>query len=253
MDTVTSADGTTIAYDRLGSGRPVIVVLGAFNSRASHADFAEALAAHFTVFHYDRRGRGDSGDTQPWSMEREVEDIAALATLADEEPVLFGYSSGAALAVKAAAALRVGGLAVYDAPLAEEPDTELPARLAALIAEGRRGDAVEAFQLAIGIPQDVVRQLRGAPFRPGLEAMAHTLVYDTTLTADPSVLAKDAPAVSVPSLVLAGGASGPLMTTSARRLAKALPDATVQVLDDQTHDIVPEVIVPRLREFFAER
>src|SRR5262245_60149900 len=117
METVTSADGTEIAYDRLGAGRPLIVVLGAFNTRASHLEFVQALAEHFTVYHYDRRGRGASGDTLPWSAEREVEDIAALAGLAGDEPLLFGYSSGAALAIKAAAALRVGGLAVYDAPV----------------------------------------------------------------------------------------------------------------------------------------
>lgn len=252
METVTSADGTAIAVDRLGAGRPLIVVLGAFNTRASHAEFAQALAEHFTVFHYDRRGRGASGDTLPWSAQREVEDIAALVELADEEPLLFGYSSGAALAIKAAAALRVGGLAVYDAPVTERPDEALPKRLAELVERGERGAAVEHFQLSIGIPPEVVGQLRDAPFRGALEVMAHTLVYDTALTADPDVLAKDAPAVDVPTLVLAGGASAPFMPAAARRLGAVIPDATVKVLDDQTHDIVPDVIVPELRDFFGE-
>lgn len=253
MDTVSSADGTAIAYDRLGAGRPLIVVLGAFNTRASHAGFARALAEHFTVFHYDRRGRGASGDTLPWSAGREVEDIAALAALADGEPVLFGYSSGAALAIKAAAALRVGGLAVYDAPVTEHPDDALPRRLAELVEAGDRAGAVEAFQLSIGMPAEVVARLRDAPMRAELEAMAHTLVYDTSITSDPAVLATDAPAIRVPTLVLAGGGSAPLMPAAARGLAEVIPDATARVLDEQTHDIDPRVIVPRLRDFFAKR
>lgn len=252
MDTVTSVDGTTIAFDRLGAGRPLIVVLGAFNSRATHAEFAQALAEHFTVYLYDRRGRGASGDTLPWSVEREVEDIAALAAHAGGEPLLFGYSSGAVLAIKAAAAVQVGGLALYDTPLAEQPNVELPGRLAELIERGDRGGAVELFQLSIGIPEQMVQQLRGAPFRAGLEAMAHTLVYDTAITADPVVLTKDAPAVNAPTLLLAGANSGPIMTDAARRLSGVIPDATVQVLDGQTHDIVPDVIVPRLRDFFGK-
>ncbi|TDP91105.1 alpha-beta hydrolase superfamily lysophospholipase [Labedaea rhizosphaerae] len=251
MQSLTSADGTKIAFDRLGAGPPLIVVLGAFNSRASHMEFAQALAEHFTVYHYDRRGRGESGDTLPWSVEREVEDIAALAEHAGGEPLLFGYSSGAVLALKAAAALRIGRLALYDTPLTEQPDQELPKRLAELIERGDRGGAVELFQLSIGIPEEVVAQLRNAPFRPGLEAMAHTLVYETSITADPEVLTKDAPAITVPTLLMAGAGSGPIMTDAAARLSNAIPDATVQVLDGQTHDIVPDVIVPRLREFFG--
>jgi pimeloyl-ACP methyl ester carboxylesterase len=134
--------------------------------------------------------------------------------------------------------------------VAERPDAELPKRLAELIEKGDRGGAVELFQLSIGIPQEMVRQLRDAPFRHDLEAMAHTLVYDTAITADPVLLTKDAPAIDVPTLLLAGGSSAPFMPAAARRLAAVIPGATVRVLDDQTHDIVPDVLVPQLRDFF---
>jgi pimeloyl-ACP methyl ester carboxylesterase len=251
MDFVTSADGTRIAFDEVGKGRPLILVLGAFNSRVSHAVFAAALAVHFTVYNYDRRGRGASGDTQPWSVDREVEDIAALAEHAGGEPLLFGYSSGAVLALKAAATVRVGKLAIYDAPLAETPDVETPRRIDELVEAGRRGDAVALFQKVVGIPEDMTAKFRQLPFWAGLEAAAHTLVYDTTITADATVFSKDVPSITAPALVLAGGAGSPMMPQAGRRIANALPDGRFQELDGQNHDIVPEVMVPVLREFFG--
>jgi pimeloyl-ACP methyl ester carboxylesterase len=251
MEIVTSADGTRIAFDELGEGRPLIVVLGAFNSRASHREFADALAAHFTVYNYDRRGRGESGDTQPWSVDREIEDIAALAEHAGGEPLLFGYSSGAVLALKAAATVRVGKLAIYDAPLAETPDYETPKRIDELVKAGRRGDAVALFQRVVGIPEELTAKFRHMPFWAGLEAAAHTLVYDTTITADATVLSKDVPSITAPSLVLAGSAGSPLMPQAGRRIANTLPGGRFQELDGQNHDIVPGVMVPVLREFFG--
>ena len=191
MYTTTSADGTTIAYDRDGSGPPIIMVVGAFNTRATTVPLAAALADTFTVLNYDRRGRGDSGDTPPYSVQREIEDIAALIAEAGGSAALFGYSSGATLALKAAAdGLPITKLALYDPPfVVDDSRPLLPAsfaeQLAKLIAAGRRGDAVELYQqVAVGIPQEVVAGMRQAPFRPGLEAIAHTLVYDATVIGD---------------------------------------------------------------------
>src|SRR5690242_2257633 len=171
----------TLAFDRIGEGPPVILVLGAFNTRSAGAPLAAALATRHTVFNYDRRGRGGSGDSAPYAVEREIEDIDFLVQCAGGTAALFGFSSGAALALAAAAhGLAVAHLALFDLPLTVDPPTssvDHAAALDALVREGRRGDAVEYFQhRMVGIPEPVVVQMRSAPFRPALEAMAHTLV-----------------------------------------------------------------------------
>ena len=175
MDTVASADGTTIAFDRYGDGPPVIMAAGAFNTRSTTDPLARALAPQFTVLNYDRRGRGNSGDTTPYAVDREIEDLAALITAAGGSAAVFGYSSGATLALKAAAAgLPIAKLVLYEPPFRTDDSHPglppgFPAKLAGLVAAGRRGDAVELYQTqAVGIPEAVVAQLRHAPFRPGL-------------------------------------------------------------------------------------
>jgi pimeloyl-ACP methyl ester carboxylesterase len=260
MNTVTSRDGTTIAYDRTGAGTPVILVVGAFNDRGTGAPLAAALAGQFTIYTYDRRGRGDSGDTLPYAVEREVEDLAALIAAAGGSAAVFGYSSGAVLALKAVElGLPITKLALYDTPLAldgtvPEPPGDIAKELAELVAAGRRGDAVELFQTkVVGIPADVVAELRAAPFRPALEAMAHTTVYEVTITGDPSVPAALATSVTVPTLAIAGGAGPAFMASAARAIAETVPDGQCHILADQTHHIVPEAVAPVLREFFARR
>jgi pimeloyl-ACP methyl ester carboxylesterase len=257
MDTVTSTDGTTIAYDRAGAGAPVILVVGAFNDRWTAAGLAAALAPDFTVFTYDRRGRGDSGDTPPYAVEREVEDLAALIAEAGGAAALFGFSSGAVLALKAAQlGLPVTKLALYDTPLPlgesdPQRQVELAKRLDELVSAGRRGEAVEFFQTAVvGIPAEVVAQMRHAPFRAELEAMAHTTVYDVTITADPSVPASLG-SIGAPTLAIAGGAAPEFMRGAARLIAEGVPHGQFRVLDGQTHELVPEVLGPVLREFLA--
>src|SRR6266545_5003668 len=180
MERVLSKDSTAIAFERFGQGQPLILVVGAFNTRSTGEPLAASLASHFTVFTYDRRGRGDSSDTTPYAIEREVEDLGALIGEAGGAAAVFGYSSGALLALHAASrALPISRLALYDAPFVvdgEQP-VDHARRLAELVKAGRRGDAVEYFQSKIvGIPDDVVAQLRHAPFRPALEAIAQTLV-----------------------------------------------------------------------------
>src|SRR5690242_10798264 len=193
METVVSADGTPIAYDCYGDGPPLITAAGAFCARATTEPLARALAAQFTVLNYDRRGRGDSGDTAPYAVEREIGDLAALIGAAGGSAAVFGHSSGATLALKAAASgLPITHLVLYEPPF--NPDGSFPllpaslaGDLAALAAAGRRGEAVEMYQTqAVGMPEQVVVQLRNAPFRPALEAIAHTLAYDAAVIGDRS-------------------------------------------------------------------
>lgn len=258
MDTVTSRDGTPIAFDRFGEGPPIILVVGAFNERATGEPLAQFLAPHFTVYTYDRRGRGDSGDTAPYAVEREVDDLEALITEAGGAASVFGYSSGATLSLKAAASgLAITKLAMYEPPLLVDdsrprPSHDLAAQLSDLVASGRRGEAVELFQTEmVGIPVEVVTQLRHAPFRPALENMAHTLVYEMTIVGDLSLPAKSVTSTPVPTLLITGGDSPAFMRRGAQALADALPAARHSILPGQTHDTVAEVLGPVLEEFFA--
>jgi pimeloyl-ACP methyl ester carboxylesterase len=257
MPQVISQDGTNIAFDRVGEGPPLILVVGAFNDRTKGAPLAAVLAARHTVFTYDRRGRGDSGDTAPYAVEREIEDLAALIAAAGGAAAVFGYSSGACLALRAAAGgASISRLALYDAPYVaagrqSPPPADHVAALAALVAAGKRGAAVEYFQTElVGLPAGVVARLRDAPFRPALEAMAPTLVYEATLLGDQSVPADLAGAVTLPTLVLAGGAS-PSLSAAAHALAAALPDGQASILEGQGHDLEPAVLGPVLATFLA--
>jgi pimeloyl-ACP methyl ester carboxylesterase len=258
MRNVISKDGTPIAFDQSGEGPPIILVVGAFNDSSTGAPLAAQLSEHFTVFNYDRRGRGASGDRTPYAIEREIEDLAALLDEAGGSSSVFGYSSGAILTLKAAASgLALSRLALYDPPFLVGDGTpqraqEISVRLTELISSGRRGDAVELFQTEmVGIPAEIVAQLRQAPFRPALENIAHTLVYEATLLGDMSGLAKQLPSITVPTLVISGGNNQARMGSAAQTLADALPNAQHRSLEGQTHDIVPAVLAPVLEEFFA--
>jgi pimeloyl-ACP methyl ester carboxylesterase len=252
MPHVVSKDGTAIAFEKFGAGPPLILVLGAFNDRSMGAPLAAFLAPQFTVVTYDRRGRGESGDTAPYAVDREIEDLAALIAEAGGEAAVFGYSSGAMLALQAAGrGLAITRLALYDPPYVvgdSQPGQTVDhtANLAELIAAGRRGDAVEYFQAKmVGIPEDIVAQLRHAPFRPALEAMAHTLVYEATILGDRSLPIDLASALTTPTLVVAGGAS-PFMRAAAQALADVLPNGEARILEGQSHDIEPSVLGPVL-------
>jgi pimeloyl-ACP methyl ester carboxylesterase len=256
METTTSADGTTIAYDRYGEGPPLVMVAGAFNARGTTAPLAAALQDRFTVLNPDRRGRGDSGDTAPYAVEREIEDLAALVGAAGGAAAVFGFSSGATLALRAAAhGVPFTRLVLYDAPFVVDGSRPLLApdfadRLAALVATGRRGEAVELYQrVAIGMPEEVVAQMRNAPFRPGLEAIAHTLVYEAQVVGDLSLPAELIGAIHAPTLVLAGEHSPPIMHSAAEALAAARPRAERRVLPGQGHDLVPDVLAPLVADF----
>jgi pimeloyl-ACP methyl ester carboxylesterase len=262
MKTVTSKDGTTIAFDQWGAGPVVILVDGALQYRAfdqGMVQLAELLAQHFTVIHYDRRGRGDSTDTQPYALDREIEDIEALIDEAGGSASLYGISSGAALAMEAAIALpnKVDKLAMYEAPYnddeaAQQTWKEYVKQLRALLAEGRKGDAVGLFMMLVGASAEDVEGIRQTPMWPLWESIGHTLAYDhiAALGEEASIPTERAARVSMPALVMDGRESFPFMHTTALALAKAMPKGQHRALEGQTHEVASEAIAPVLIEFF---
>jgi pimeloyl-ACP methyl ester carboxylesterase len=257
---VTSRDGTAIAFDRSGEGPAVILVGGAFQHRAfdpGTAELAALLAGHCTVFHYDRRGRGDSGDTPPYAVERELDDLDVLIEHAGGSAFLYGSSSGGNLALAAARrGLPVGKLALWEPNfLVDDSRPPLPhdyvPQLEARIAAGHRGDAVEYFlTAAVGLPGEFVAPMRGAPMWPGMEAVAHTLPYDGRVVDGFRLRADELGSVDTPTLVMAGG-QAPWLRSGAEALAQALPHGTFRLLDGQGHDVAPEAVGPALVEFLG--
>ena len=261
MRKVLSRDGTAIAFDLSGQGPALILVDGATVTRLAEASLAAALAPHFTVFAYDRRGRGESGDRAPYAVEREVEDIDALIAEAGGSAFVFGHSSGAVLALEAACLLptRITKLTLYEPPFiidnSRPPAPEdYAARLTKLVSEGRRGDAVAYFMTEVGSPAKVVAQMRQSPMCPGLEAVAHTLAYDVTIIGNTQSgnglpLRKWA-SVTVPTLVMNGTVflgrveGHTFLRHVAQELTNILPDGRHRILESQDHGPADEVLVP---------
>jgi pimeloyl-ACP methyl ester carboxylesterase len=253
---VQSSDGTEIAYERSGTGSPIILIGGAFNDRSTAAPLAAQLAPHFTVFTYDRRGRGDSGDTAPYAVAREVEDLAALIAEAGGTVALYGLSSGAILALEAAAGgLPVTRLALFEPPYTvadsrPRPSATLPAELAELTRAGRGDDAVALFLTRlVGLPPEAVAQMRQAPMWPGLVKLAHTLVYDTAVSGDGTLPAGRLAAVTVPALLINSNGSPDWLHVAAHAVVDTLPDARHRTLEGQFHSVEPEVLAPVIVEF----
>ena len=251
-----------MAYDRQGEGSALILVDGAMCSRSSGSkpELVRLLAPHFTVYSYDRRGRGDSGNTRPYAVEREIEDIAAMIDEAGGTAYLYGHSSGASLALEAAVTLggKVRKLAMYEAPYNDDPAAqrawqEYLEELDEALAEDRRGEAVALFMRYVGVPDGQIEGMRQMPFWPGLEGIAPTLAYDHAgvLGKDCTVPTERAARVLVPALVLHGSASHPFMRDTARALSRAMPQAEFRTLDGQTHEVSPAVIAPVLVEFLG--
>jgi pimeloyl-ACP methyl ester carboxylesterase len=259
MNSVISSDGTKIAYSEQGAGPAVILVDGAlcYRSFGPMSHLAELLSPHFTVYTYDRRGRGESGSGKPATVEREVEDIDALIKAAGGSAFVYGISSGACLALEAALTLgrKVKKLAMYEAPYNSDAALrqewlDYRKQLAEAIAAGRRGDAVALFMKLVGTPAEQVAGMRQAPVWPMLEAVAPTLEYDAAaMGEDRAVPVKRAANVSVPALVL-NGTVLPFMATTANLLSQAIPHAQHRTLEGQPHDVNLEVLAPVLVDFF---
>ena len=267
MKTVISKDGTAIAFDQSGQGPALILVAGATATRLDEASLAAALAPHFTVFAYDRRGRGESGDTAPYAALREVEDLDGLINEAGGAAFVFGHSSGAVLALEAARLLptKITKLAVYEPPfIIDDSRPPVPqdsaSHLTRLVSSGRRGEAVEYFMTQVGLPAEMIAQMRHSPMWPGQEAVAHTLAYDVTIMGDtqrgdPVPLRKLA-SVTVPTLVMDGTVflgradRHGYLHHGAQELATILPDARLRTLEGQDHGPADDVLAPALKEFF---
>ena len=263
MRTVTAKDGTTIAFDQTGEGPPLILVGGMFEQRAMDSETAQLaahplLAQHFTVFHYDRRGRGDSTDTRPYAVTREVEDIEALINKAGGAAFVFGISSGAALAFEAALALgrKVKKLAMYEAPYNDDIEArqawqKFRQELRELLAADRRSEAVALFMMLLGATAEQIEEVRQYPMWPMWEAVAPTIAYDAAvLGEDASVPTRRAANITVPTLIIDGGESYPFMHVSAKALANAILGAQHRTLEGQTHEVAAEVLAPVLVNFF---
>jgi pimeloyl-ACP methyl ester carboxylesterase len=263
MNSVISRDGTHIAYDQLGEGSPLVLVGGAFNTRTfgPNGGLAPLLAERFTVINYDRRGRGDSTDTAPYSVEREIEDLQALIEAAGGSAHVFGISSGAALALEAAnRGLAINKLALYEAPFVVD-DSRAPVpddyfeRLQGMVASDRRSDAIRLFmRQGVGVPAVFVAMMRIMPAWSKLKAVAPTVIYDAAIVDDYQrgrPLPSDRwTSVTMPTLVAVGGKSPDWMRSAMRALADVLPNATHSTLEGQTHIVKAGALAPVLVEFF---
>ncbi|MDN3360082.1 alpha/beta hydrolase [Actinomadura sp. DC4] len=251
MPTVTSPDGTTIAYERSGAGPALILVDGAMCHRAAGPmrPLAALLQDAFTVYAYDRRGRGESSDTAPYAVAREVEDLRALIERAGGEAYVYAMSSGGALAL--ATAPSTAGLALYEPPFIDHGTgaKEYTERLRELLGDGRRGDAVALFMARVGVPEPVAAGMRAQPSWAAFEAIAPTLAYDDELLGGGRV--PHGMEVPVPTLVLSGGASPQSLRRAAEATADAFPAARLRTLEGQTHDVSPDALAPVLKEFFG--
>jgi len=258
-----SADGTRIAYESVGSGPALVVVEGALCSRTmgGYKTLASELSKHFTVTGYDRRGRGESSDTQPYDVQREVEDLIAVLDAVGPDPFVFSASSGAALALEAARqGVKMRALACYEAPFIVDDthapnDLDLPQRIEALVAADQRGAAVKTFMKVVGAPAPMVAVMPLFPVWKGLKAVAHTLAYDFRIVL-PFEQAEPLPAghyatVGVPTLGIAGGKSPEYMRNAQAAIAGQVPGARLETLPGQTHMIKAKATVPVLLEHFA--
>jgi pimeloyl-ACP methyl ester carboxylesterase len=264
MQLVTSKDGTRIAYDKSGNGPALILVNGALATRESNRELTQLLAPHFTVYNYDRRGRGDSGDTKPYSVQREVEDLDALIGAAGGSSYVYGKSSGASLAVEAAAVLgdKIKKLALYEAPYSDAEGAAkewqvFTAKLDRLLVANRRTEALTHFLKFVGTPNDALAKMKASPAWSGMESMAPTLAYDNAVVgAGRSVPISKAAKVTANTLVMDGGASAgpmPFMRQTADKLGQVIPKAQRHTIEGEAHDLSSKKLVPILVKFFLSQ
>ncbi len=258
---VRSPDGTMIAFERAGQGPALVLVTGALTDRTVTGPVAAALAPRFTVYAYDRRGRGSSGDTGPYAADREVEDLGAVIGVAGGSALVFGHSSGAVLALEAAArGLPITRLAAYEPPYLTDsgrrrPPDDLAGRLAALVASGERAETIRLFWAeGPGFDARTIALMEASPMWPGLLALAHTLPYDAALCGPGMRLPADRmAAIRIPVLLLDGGLSPDWAHRTMKALAGAIRGSRHVTLDGQGHGAADDVLVPVLAEFFEHR
>jgi pimeloyl-ACP methyl ester carboxylesterase len=265
MRRLISKDGTSIAYEAVGTGPALVLVGGGLDDGSEQAPLAGELARSFTVYNYARRGRGDSGDTAPYSLEREVEDIEALLVEAGGTAHLYGVSTGGALVLEAAAAsVPADKLAVYDVPYNTADEWpprwhQYVKRLGATLADGRRSDALELFMQLAGSSEAEIAGARSSPFWAAMEALAHTLAYDAACLGDGRPPTDRFARITQPTLVATGAASrvpgAPTwvlaLDPAADAIAASIPDAERRTLEGQSHVAEPGVVAPVLTEFFG--
>lgn len=262
MQSAKSKDGTRIVFEKTGQGPALILVGGALSGRQGASELAKLMAPDFTVYSYDRRGRGESGDTEPYSVRREIEDIEALIDQAGGSAYVYGKSSGACLALQAASSLagKIKKLALYEAPYSEsgkaaEEWKAFTSDIESLLAAGQRAEAVTSFLEFVGAPDQVISGMKASPAWPGMVAMAPTLAYDNAVLGEErSVPVEPAAKVKAPTLVLDGGASletMPFMRPTADKIANAIPNARRHTMEGQGHDVDPKVLAPVLAKFFS--
>jgi pimeloyl-ACP methyl ester carboxylesterase len=263
MAHVKSKDGTRIAFNKTGAGPAIIVVNGALSYRAVYSDnpLVSGLSKDFTIYTYDRRGRGESTDISAYSVEREIEDIETLINDAGGSAYLYGVSSGAALSLLAAARLgkaKVSKLALYEPPYVSNSEKDREdfsnqgKHIDQLINKGNRGDATAFHFTAIGTPPEALEKLRKSPEWPLMENVEHTLAYDYAILNDGAIPVNAATKATMPALVMYGEKSFDFMSNAAKNLSEIMPNAHWEMLKGQTHQPSPEVIVTVLREFFKK-
>ncbi|WP_227379800.1 alpha/beta fold hydrolase [Haladaptatus halobius] len=260
MPQVISKDGTKIAYEKTGQGPAVFLVDGALAYRGNFGlgSLAAALSSDFTAYTYDRRGRGKSTDTVPYAIKREIEDIDALIDEAGGLAYLYGISSGAVLALKAASQLepeKVTKLALNQPPVevgeeAEQQFSEFRQEMDDLLKAGKRDEVIEFF-LADMVPPEMLEDMKRGPEWPLMEGVAPTLAYDNAILDDGTVPVDDAKRSTMPTLVLDGSVSPPSFRQAADTLATTMPHATRQTLEGEPIRAAPETMAPVLTEFFT--
>jgi pimeloyl-ACP methyl ester carboxylesterase len=260
MERVTSKDGTKIALERSGRGPAVVIVGGALTHRTLQGDEAlvARLSEQFTVYTYDRRGRGDSADTQPYAVEREIEDIESIIERAGQGACVYGTSGGAALAMQAAAKLgpsKVRKLALYDTPYGQEKRAFDAQKKGVndLVTTGKPGDAAAFFLSAIGTPPRALEALKASPDWTAMKKVDFTLVYDYAVLGDGAIPREVAKAIAIPTLVMNGEGSMAFMQATADQIAELVPHAERKILKGQAHAAKAEVVAPVLIEFFGRK
>ena len=255
MKMVTSKDGTTIAYESTGSGPSLIFIdpAGGYHGWRPMDGLIPMLSSHFTVTTYDRRGRGHSTEVQPYSVEREIEDLKAVIDATGELAFLFGFSSGAVLSLLAAArGLPVRKVVALEPPLERydepTPPSELELEVAALVAKGQRREAHAHFNRALGVPDEILEELSATLDWPQIEALTHTIVYDLTITR--SLPMPELSSIQTPSLIINSMVTGDFMHNWTKDTADALPNGVHLTLDGEWHSVPPEILAPVMIAFF---